>query len=113
MISPCGMDCHTCPIFKAAHDPRFAEQLATGWRNAGHPEAEAGWFKCQGCYGDEALVWAEDCAMRNCCLKERQLANCSFCQDFPCQHLTDFESDGAAHHKAAVASLRQIKAARS
>ena len=113
MISPCGIDCGACPIFKAANDPLAAEQLAAEWRSAGNAEAEAGWFKCQGCYGDDALVWSGDCSMRDCCLKERKLENCSFCSDFPCRFLIDFETDGAANHKAAVANLRQIKASRA
>ena len=113
MISPCGMDCGECPIFKAANDSDFAEALAEGWRKTTHPNAEAGWFKCQGCHGDDALVWGEDCAMRNCCLKERKLANCSFCPDFPCKLITDFEADGVGNHKAAVQRLRQMKEERN
>ena len=113
MIAPCGIDCDSCPILKAVNDTEFAEKLAADWRKSGHPKAEAGWFKCQGCRGDDTLVWGEDCAIRKCCLKERQLENCSLCQDFPCKLITDFETDGATHHKAAVANLRQFRATRN
>jgi hypothetical protein len=109
MISSCGLDCEACPIFKAANDPHFAEELASEWRNAGHPKAQAGWFKCQGCHGDDALVWSEDCAIRKCCRHDRKLENCSFCPEFPCELLSRFESDGLAHHRAAVENLRRMK----
>ncbi len=107
------MDCGVCPIFKAANDLDFADILAERWRNAGHPNAEAAWFKCQGCHGDDALLWTEDCAMRNCCLKERKLQNCSYCPDFPCKLLSDFEADGVENHGVAVQRLKQIKERRT
>lgn len=112
MISPCGMDCDACPIFKAANDKKFAEKLAAGWRNTGHPKAEANWLTCQGCHGDDSLVWGEDCAVRNCSLKEKKLDNCSFCPDFPCTLLIDFELDGADDHRVAVERLRTMRTER-
>ena len=113
MISPCGPDCAACHIHKAANDPQFAEQLAADWRKAGHAKAEAGWFQCQGCHGPDNLVWGGDCAIRKCCLKDRELSNCSPCPGFPCTLVTDFESDGSAHHKTAVENLRRMKNDRS
>ena len=107
------MDCDACPIFKAANDSAFAEVLAQQWRDTSHPKAEAGWFKCQGCHGADDLVWGEDCAMRKCCLKEKKLQNCSFCDDFPCSLITTFETDGVENHRVAVQRLRQMKEERS
>lgn len=109
MIAACGLDCSACPILKAANDGQYAEQLAADWRNSGHPKAVAGWFRCQGCHGDDSLVWSDDCAIRNCCLKDHALENCSCCPDFPCDLLKSFESDGAAHHRAGVENLRRLR----
>ena len=110
MISACGLDCDACPIFKAANDSRFAETLAAQWREAGQPEAVADWFKCQGCHGDDSLVWTEDCAIRKCCIQDHKFENCSMCKDFPCKLLLDFESDGLATHRAAVEHLKTMRA---
>lgn len=110
MISACGMKCDACPIFRAANDFEFAKELAEGWPKDGNTEAEAGWFKCQGCHGSEDLLWGKECAIRDCCVKEKELENCSLCSDFPCAHVTSFESDGHPHHKMAVERLRAMRA---
>jgi len=108
-IAPCGIDCATCPILKAANDPGFAKNLAEDWRKGGQSEAKADWFKCQGCRGPDSLVWSENCKIRQCCSKEKRLQNCSVCKDFPCELITTFENDGFPHHKTAVERLRELR----
>jgi len=108
-IAACGMDCVVCPIRRAANDRDFAEKLAEDWRKNGFPKAEADWFKCQGCHGLKSLVWTEDCKMRKCCIEEKKLKNCSYCEKFPCELIIEFKNDGNPNHKAAVERLRDIK----
>ena len=112
-LAACGLDCGACPIRKAANDRGSAEELAEDWRKTGHPEAEADWFKCQGCHGPEGLVWGKDCKIRECCAKDRRLKNCGQCVDFPCELIIEYENDGHAHHRAAIKRLREMKERRS
>lgn len=108
-IAPCGIDCAACSIRRAANDPDFAENLAAEWRVTEHPAAQAEWFRCQGCRGPAELVWGEDCAIRACCIGEKQHADCSHCGEFPCPTITAFGSDGAPHHARAFENLKQMR----
>ena len=108
-LAACGMDCSQCPIRKAANDSEFAEKLAEDWRRSGHPKASAGWFRCQGCHGPEPLIWTDDCGIRQCCVKDRDLKNCSQCGAFPCGRIVAFENDGNPNHRAAINRLREVR----
>ncbi len=108
-IAACGMDCSVCPIRKAANDSEFAEKLAGRWRKSGHPDAKAEWFKCQGCHGPKDVLWTEDCKIRECCVEEKKLKNCSQCSDFPCDLINAFGNDGNDNHRAAFERLREMK----
>jgi hypothetical protein len=113
-LAACGIDCQTCEIGRAAKDRAFAEKLAESWRKGGNQKATADWFKCEGCHGRDHLVWCEDCKIRACCIKTKNLDDCSYCADFPCKLVTDFEADRKyPHHGRAVKKLRQIRAERN
>ena len=109
LLAPCGIICTDCAIYKAAKDKEMAEKLAERWRSAGHKDATADWFKCNGCRGNEKLVWMEDCRIRKCCLKIKRLSNCSLCDEFQCDLITKFENDPFPQHKNAVANLRRMR----
>ena len=81
-IAPCGLDCNGCPQKPA---------------------------NCDGCHSQSDHLWNADCEIRVCCISERQIANCSFCPDFPCQRILDFEADRWEHHTAAVGRLRELR----
>jgi len=112
MTAACGMNCEECSIRKAATDREYAEKLAAQWRKSWKPEATANWFTCQGCHGPDELVWSGDCKMRRCCIKERGLVNCSYCDDFPCSLIEQFQNDGIARHAKAVQHLKGLVASR-
>ncbi len=112
MIAACGLNCDECQIRKAANDREYAEQLAAQWRQSGNQEAAADWFKCQGCRGTDELVWSDNCKIRQCCIKTKELENCSYCGQFPCSFVEKFEKDGYAHHAKAVQHLRELKSSR-
>lgn len=113
MVAPCGTVCTECAIYRAAQDPKAAECLAREWRAGGLPNARADWFRCQGCHGDPACLWTEDCRIRRCCVEEKRLTDCSHCEQFPCQTILGFEADGEVHHRAAVANLRRMRELRA
>ena len=109
MLAPCGLICTDCSIYKAATNKAAAEELAEQWRIAGHKNAASDWFKCRGCFGDDKLIWSDDCRIRKCCLKIKRLDNCSLCDEFPCEIIIKFENDPFPHHKEAVANLRKMR----
>jgi len=84
-LAACGLDCNTC-----------------GTRVKG----------CEGCHGPDDKVWCGQCKMRTCCIKEKKLSNCSECDDFPCEHNTEFENDKYQHHRKAIARLRKMRTER-
>ncbi len=106
-LAPCGLDCAACAIFQAARDPAAAGELAAKWRQNGFPNAEPGWFRCEGCHGDHALRWSEDCRIALCC-EERRLASCSECPEFLCPPLQAWASKGE-HHRDALARLYALR----
>ena len=108
-IAACGLNCRECPIGKAAKDREYAEKLAAEWRKSGQSEAVAEWFRCEGCHGNDELVWSEDCKIRLCCIKKKGLANCSYCGEFPCSLIEEFENDGHVHHAKAVDYLKELR----
>lgn len=83
--APCGLNCDACQQ-KPAH--------------------------CDGCHAEGDHLWHADCRIRVCCKFEKKLANCSCCEQFPCQKILEFEGDKWAHHTAAVKRLRELKAIR-
>ena len=108
MIAPCGLNCTDCAIYRAALDRAEAEELARKWREGGRKNAEADWFKCRGCHGDDRYVWSGDCKIRQCCKQEKRFENCSLCSEFPCRRLLEFEADGRESHREAVNHLRKL-----
>lgn len=112
MIAPCGIDCMPCPIRRAADDPEFRAVFTEEARKSWAPDATEDWWRCQGCRGDDSVCWGDGCGIRHCCLEERKLQDCSWCGDFPCRLILDFEEDEHGHHTAAVGNLRRMRSSR-
>lgn len=103
-ISCCGIDCSTCDIYVAAHDPAAARQLAARWRANGVTEAQPDWFQCEGCRGDRSVCWSGDCKLYACCT-ERGKSFCDECDGFPCATYIEW-ADAYPHHRAAYERLQ-------
>ncbi len=108
MIAPCGIDCAECEIYKAANDPRLAEETARQWRANGLKKADASWFVCQGCRVDRTKCWTEDCGIYACCVEDRKLDSCSNCSDFACDQLQKWAEE-SPNHAAAVERLKGMR----
>jgi len=106
MLAPCGIMCNDCAIYKAAQDPAEAARLAEAWRANGVTKAQPEWFRCQGCRGDRALRWSEDCRIAPCC-EEKGLQHCGQCGDFPCTPYLKW-AEAPEHHKQAFERLRKL-----
>jgi hypothetical protein len=107
MLAPCGIDCATCDIYVAAHDPEAARRLADTWKSRGSSEAKPEWFRCQGCRGDRSVRWCGDCKIADCC-EEKARQNCSQCADFPCETYQNWIGKWQ-HHRAAYERLLAMR----
>ena len=108
MIAPCGIDCSECEILRAANDPQLAEETAKRWRETWQPKADASWFVCQGCRGDRAKCWTDDCKIYACCVEERGLDSCSVCGSFPCEELQKWAAE-SSNHRTAFERLKEMR----
>jgi hypothetical protein len=63
---------------------------------------------CDGCLGDPVDDSVGKCKFRNCS-KDRDIAFCCYCADYPCKELREFMSDEWPHHWTMEPNLEYIK----
>ncbi len=92
VISPCGLDCFNCKVYKDNVTPELQEKLA-----AGTPFTPKD-ISCEGCNNDHLCISLElqgkDCQTRDCA-HAKKISYCFECDDFPCALLMP-TADGAA-----------------
>lgn len=81
-ISCCGLNCALCKMVEQG--------------------------KCQGCRGPLDNHWSPECKFIKCATAKGN-QYCFECDDFPCQLLQEFASDGHRHHYLAVENLKQMQ----
>lgn len=79
-ISYCGMDCDKCTICDATK----RMDLETIRAIAGNDNAEDN--LCLGCKTNHNCEYCKHCYIYICC-KDKNIENCSECEDFPCLYL--------------------------
>ena len=103
LIAYCGLYCGACS-FKVAfeqNDRTHLENMPDKYASYKNQPLEP----CPGCRLEER---PGKCAIKDCA-RNRQIADCSQCGDFPCDTLVAFNDDGIPHHSAALENLRQLK----
>ncbi len=63
---------------------------------------------CDGCRSDRTDDWVRDCMFRKCA-RERNIASCCHCGDYPCGELHAFMHDKWPHHGPMERNLAYIK----
>jgi len=81
-ISCCGLNCAKCKL------------LASN--------------ECQGCRGPLDQHWSPGCEFLPCA-KEKGITYCFECDDFPCDKINAFATDGHDHHRLAVDHLKRMR----
>src|SRR5688572_21872001 len=96
MIAACGISCGDCNLYCATVDEEAAAQLVPWFKQEGRLGPGEGAAEvmcrgpyCQGCTGDPATQWTNDCWIRQCCVEDRGHQFCSECRRFPCDALAD------------------------
>ncbi len=115
MIAACGIDCEPCPIRRMIFDDDAAKEVIAWFHERGFLKSEEGLDEaikrnmyCCGCFGDRDRHWSPDCEILNCCVDTKHLNNCSECDEFPCNRLTDRAQNNARYDEA----LERLKSLR-
>ena len=113
MIAYCGLDCQTCPIHLATLQTDKAEQarLRAGIarlckEHYGMELSPEDISDCDGCRTDAGRLFSQckACPIR-ICAGGKQLVNCAYCAEYPCDKLEAFfRTDPAA--KARLDAIR-------
>ena len=115
MISYCGLMCDGCPIYWATREKDKAkkekmrvaiaqlcvEQYGLGF---GLEYTAKDITDCDGCRtkGGKLFSGSKNCQIRECAI-QRELENCAYCSDFPCNKLKDiFATDPNAKTRLEV-----------
>ena len=114
-LAACGLECHNCSIYLADSDKDVAKEvmewfMEMGWLNE---EADVKDFMsdgpyCLGCHGDRDNHWSPDCWILQCCVDEKDLDNCSECDEFPCESLEKWAESDEGYSKG-LERLKELR----
>ena len=86
MLGRCGYRCDLCAA--RSDDPALRQRLVDGWRKyLGHEMYTAENVKCDGCMSNGRLA-DKNCPVRPCAI-EKDVENCAYCDEYPCDRLKD------------------------
>ena len=94
IVAYCGLVCNECPAYVAtqANDQQALEQVVAQWRKEFNaPDMTVESIVCDGCLGTEVrhCGYCAECNIRACGM-EHGVANCAYCDDYPCDKLAGF-----------------------
>ena len=89
-ISFCGINCAECPAYIATinNDDELRAKTAIEWSQGYNVDLKPENIDCVGCTSTDGMHFAhcQQCDARLCGL-ERNLTNCGYCEDYPCDKL--------------------------
>jgi len=93
MIAYCGLGCSDCPTFIATqkNDDKMREETAKKWSEMFHQDIKPGDINCDGCTSQSSKLfnYCGMCEIRKCG-KEKNVKNCAYCDEYPCEKLSAF-----------------------
>ncbi len=107
LIGACGINCSECQTYIATikDDNEYREKNAQRMREQFNIKVEAADINCVGCFGDGPHIgYCSVCKIRTC-VAHRQIENCAYCQDYPCNDIEQFHQK-ATHAKTYIETLR-------
>lgn len=108
-LSVCGLNCAQCDIYNASHgNEKLRQEIVNWFKEKRGKTIKPEQIRCESCRGPVEANWSSDCEMLKCA-KNRKVDYCFQCNDFPCQIVNAFASDGAAHHKRTVENMKRAK----
>ena len=110
MIAFCGIECSECPTFVATqkNDDKMREETAKKWSEMFHADIKPGDINCDGCTSQSSKLFSYcgKCDIRKCG-KEKNVKNCAYCDEYPCEKLTAFFKN-APEAKATLDEIRGL-----
>ncbi|UCC11805.1 MAG: DUF3795 domain-containing protein [candidate division WOR-3 bacterium] len=103
LLAYCGLYCGACS-FKAAYDKNLREHIMTLPSQYDEYKDKPLQF-CPGCRMDPG---GADCEIRNCA-RDKSVDHCGVCDDFVCDKIADFCSDGVPHHSEILSNLYTVR----
>jgi hypothetical protein len=105
-LAYCGLICRTCQIYLATREPdeekkykmraNIAQEIKKYYGEEINPEDVR---DCDGCKTEGGRLFGTDCQIRICTI-EKGIANCAYCQDYPCEDLEKlFSTDLGARER--------------
>ena len=92
-IAYCGLVCTDCKAYIATqkNDDKMREEIAAEWTKEYHHDFKPGDINCDGCLPrtKKTIVQLNVCKVRKCG-QEKGVANCAYCEDYPCEKLNRF-----------------------
>ena len=101
-VAYCGLYCGACAVM-VANERGEVEKLLEQ-EEPGYTVVD---LTCRGCRTDVTARWCGDCEMR-LCARERGVAFCCDCDDYPCEHNKAFQADKHPHHSVVLKNLGAI-----
>ena len=98
MISYCGLNCTTCIIRLATKEKDEQKKLQMKIETARQIKEHYGQEckpedinDCDGCKANTGILFSgcNNCYMRKCA-SQKQIENCAYCDDYPCDELEKF-----------------------
>ena len=95
IVGYCGIVCSECPVFIAneKNDDQEREKVALIFTQQYGKEYRRDDINCEGCITDNLRIfnYCKTCGIRKCG-KERNVKNCAYCVDYPCENLSELFS---------------------
>jgi hypothetical protein len=93
MIAFCGLDCGQCGAFLATkqNDDTRRGEVAERWSKEFGADIRPQDINCEGCMSEGGVLFhhCEVCEIRGCA-REKAIANCARCSEYPCDRLHGF-----------------------
>ena len=93
IIGICGLSCSKCPGYIATQndDDTQREKVARDWSRMFNRNLVKEDINCDGCRSQSGRLFSHCyvCEIRKCGIA-RNVKNCAYCNDYPCQKLNDF-----------------------
>lgn len=107
IIGCCGIICSDCPVLIATkkNDDSERRQVAQIFTKQYRRDYKPQDINCEGCLTDDQRIFSycNICEIR--CGKEKNVRNCAFCTDYPCEKLSNL----FAKYRKAKATLDETR----
>jgi len=90
ILTRCGYRCDLCLAYKrnVENNPANQQKLSDGWHKYFGFRLPPAGICCDGCMADDPKLIDQSCPVRPCVI-ERGLDNCSQCEHYVCEKLTE------------------------